>query len=69
MYTNLILLKQKLEILRYAQEVNLEALASKKNGVSRATIYGWRNLDTQLVCKKKCYIIRENTAKKEQDDP
>ena len=43
-------LKQKLEIVRYAQQ-NSEAAASRRYGVSRSTIYGWRNIDKEPIKK------------------
>ena len=43
-------LKQKLEIVRYARK-NSEAAASRQYGVSRSTIYGWRNIDKEPIKK------------------
>ena len=39
-------LRQKLEIVRYARQ-NSEAAVSRKYGVSRSTIYGWKDLNKE----------------------
>ena len=44
-------LRQKLEIVHYAQQ-NSEAAASRKYGVSISTIYGWKDLDKGPFKKK-----------------
>ena len=43
-------LRQKLEIVAYARK-HTEAEASRYYGVSRSTIYGWRNIDKQPIQK------------------
>ena len=43
-------LRQKLEIIAYTRE-HKEAEASQYYGVSRSTIYGWRNIDKQPIQK------------------
>ena len=43
-------LRQKLEIVAYAPE-HTEAEASRYYGVSRSTIYGWRNIDKEPIQK------------------
>lgn len=46
-------LKQKIEIVRYARQVDSEASAGVKYGVSRSTICGWRNIDKQPIAFDK----------------
>ena len=43
-------LRQKIEIVRFARQ-NSEAAASRKYGVSRSTIYGWRDMDKEPMTK------------------
>ena len=45
-------LRQKIEIVRFARQ-NSEAAASRKYGVSRSTIYGWRDIDKEGKHTKK----------------
>lgn len=46
------IVQSKMEIVNYARQTNSEASASAKYGVSRSTIYGWRNVDKEPAIKK-----------------
>ena len=45
-------LRQKLEIVKFAR-ANSERAASQRYGVSRSTIYGWKDIDKEPATKKK----------------
>ena len=49
-------LRQKLEIVKFARE-NSERAASRRYGVSRSTIYGWKDIDKEPATKKKISTI------------
>ena len=55
-------LSQKIEIVRFTRQ-NSEAAASRKYGVSRSTMYGWRDIDKEPMAKVPVTTKGKHTKK------